>query len=427
MLEPAFSPKSGEGSKAGFPKFHAQAGDQLDPRRTDQMTMLRLKLRTAFTPAQPVMDRMQFAGRKGVVSKLIRSIEEQRLHIIIYGDRGIGKTSIMHVVAQAAREARYFVTYVSCGADASFNEMFRSMAVQLPLVYHADYGPTSKEAESGKTMADLLPPSQISVAAASELCGKLTGTRALVFIDEFDRANSKQFRRDLAEFLKNLSDRQCRIQLIIAGVAANLTEMLAEIPSIRRNIHALDVPRMDSDEIRELLNRGEAASGLRFEPYVVDWLVTLANGLPFLASIIGQYVGLAAINAGRSVVKTSDVVTALDEVLDEFRQQISPQSRVQIQQMVATRGHLLMGRLAGYASSSHGVFDAKVIEEVFPNLQARQLCQTMLAHQSAEGGLIEAFEADGVTRYRFIDPSVPLYLWLLSLQSNLTTLASGAQ
>ena len=65
--------------------------------------------RTAFTPSQPVVERRLFAGRTGTLTTLIRAIEDERLHVIVYGERGIGKTSLMHVLAEAARDARYLV------------------------------------------------------------------------------------------------------------------------------------------------------------------------------------------------------------------------------------------------------------------------------------------------------------------------------
>jgi hypothetical protein len=68
-----------------FPRFQSTAGDHLDPRTADRFAMVRAKLRTAYTPAQPVTDRRMFAGRTKVLTALIRSIEDQRLHTVIYG------------------------------------------------------------------------------------------------------------------------------------------------------------------------------------------------------------------------------------------------------------------------------------------------------------------------------------------------------
>ena len=75
-------------------------------------------------------------------------------------------------------------------------------------------------------MADLLPAGPLSPRLVADLFAKLTGTRLLVVLDEFDVCESPDFRRNIAELIKNLSDRSIRTQLVIAGVAADLTELV---------------------------------------------------------------------------------------------------------------------------------------------------------------------------------------------------------
>jgi CheY-like chemotaxis protein len=268
-------------------------------------------------------------------------------------------------------------------------------------------------------MADILPPGPVSVRAASELCTKLISTRALIFIDEFDRSESPEFRRNIAEFLKNLSDRQCRVQLVLAGVAANLTEILTEIPSIRRNIFALDVPKMTSDEIRQLIRTGETASGLKYEDKAVETIVAVANGLPYLASLLGQYVGLSALNEGRTNVTYADVQVAIEDVLSELNAQMSVASRTHLRALKRANGHLVLGRLAGHATMSHGAFDLEAVDAIFPEKDNAALCRRILADMATDRSLIETFEDDTGQHYRFVDANVPQYLWLLAEQGRL--------
>src|SRR5580693_7002977 len=89
-----------EPEEAEFPRFQITAGDQLDPRKADEFALIRSRLRNAYTPAQPVTDRRMFAGRTKLMTTLIRLIEDQRLHTVIYGERGIGKTSLLQVLAK---------------------------------------------------------------------------------------------------------------------------------------------------------------------------------------------------------------------------------------------------------------------------------------------------------------------------------------
>ncbi|MFN3514871.1 MAG: ATP-binding protein [Phenylobacterium sp.] len=403
-------------AQPAFPRFQFTAGDQLDPRQADRFATVRMRLRSAYTPSQPITDRRMFAGRTEVLTTLIRAIEDQRLHTVLYGERGIGKTSLLHVLTQAAREARYLVVYVSCGAGSNFDEMFRTVAGAIPLLYHADYGPTHADSERGATMADLLPSEPVSVRVASNMLAKITGTRVLVVLDEFDRCESAAFRRSIAELLKNLSDRSVRVQLVIAGVAANLAELVEHIPSIQRNVFALQVPIMMAAEVRHLVNNGAESCGLAFDDAAARFVVSVANGLPYLASLLSHHAGLIALDDGRVTVTVEDVSAAIAEALGELRGRISKKSQVQIANSVNDQSQRFLGILAGAAQAAGGQFNLDDISALCQGEDVAR-CKALVEHLADSGLLIEADEDEFGPCYRFMEESVPSYLTLLSAQS----------
>lgn len=406
------APRAAESGEA-FPRFHSTAGDQLSPRLSDRSAGARVKLRSAFTPSQPITDRRLFAGRLDVLTTLIRSIEDQRVHVIMYGERGIGKTSLVHVLTQAAQEARYIVVYVSCGAGSSFDEIFRAVATDVPLLFHSGFAPTTEEAEKGGSLADLLPASQLTPRLVADLFAKLTGTRVLVVLDEFDVCESPEFRRNIAELIKNLSDRSIRTQLVIAGVAADLTELVEHIPSIRRNIFALQVPKMSAAEINHLVENGEAHSGVTFDKLATDFIVFVANGSPYLASLFSHHAGLAAIDKGRNRVMIEDVAVAVDQALTEFRGRISKQSLAQIDQATKAGARHVLGVMAGAAQFNNGRFDERDIEALHPNASGFKATLDELA---ANRILLERQEDEYGRSYVFSEEAVLPYLWILAAQ-----------
>src|SRR5579863_10424018 len=294
--QPRNAARGSAGTPIPFPRFRATAGDQLSPQAGSEFARTRMKFLESFTPSQPVSDRQRFAGRLDVMTSVIRAIEEQRLHVVVYGERGLGKTSVMHVLTQAAREARYLVVYVSCGADSNFDEVFRTIAAHIPMLFHSTVGPTSPDVEKGKTLADKLPATAISPRIASDILAKIVGTRVVVVLDEFDRCLSQEFRQNVAELIKNLSDRLVRVQLVIAGVAGNLTELLEHIPSIQRNIFALQIPWMPPAEIGILIRNGGDLCGLTFDDAAEAAVISAAHGSPYLATLIGHHAGLSALD-----------------------------------------------------------------------------------------------------------------------------------
>ncbi len=402
----------GSDSLETLPRFMATAGDQAD--LSDAFSAIRAKLRMAYTPAQPVTNRRMYSGRGRVLGSVIRAIEDQRLHTVIYGERGLGKTSTLLVLAQTARDARYLVIYVTCSAGSTFDEAFRAIAAGIPLMFHADYGPTSPQAERRETFATLLGDEPVGIRGAGELLAKVEGTRVLVIFDEFDRAESENFRRTIAELIKSLSDRAARVQILIGGVAANLTELVANVPSIQRNIYALQLPKMTASEIRELVKNGESVSGLSFDDSAIQAISAKALGFPYLATLLSHRSALVAIDRGRVTITAEDVADATGEVVDEFRGRISRRSQALIDECVAKGMLPALGALGGAAQTMGGWFTAADLHPIHGASGVLADARKVVDRLAEQLILIEGRKDEFGKSFHFIEESVPPYIWLLA-------------
>lgn len=316
----------------GLPRFHTTAADHVDRERLDPRARERVRLRNTFTPAQPVVDPQMFAGRRDILETLIRAVEDQRSHVVIYGERGAGKTSLLRMLSRAAEEAKYIVVYFSCGATSDFTETFRAVASEIPLLYHSSISPISSESEVGDSLLDLLGPGKLTPRLFGDASAKLVGTRVIVVLDEFDRAESAEFRRDVAELIKTLSDVSARLQLVIGGVASDLVDLMEHIPSIRRSVAAFRVPAMGDDEVAALVENGSKMSGVKFDSDATQLIVSAARGSPYLTSLLCHVSGMLALDAGRIRVEFRDIVRALDDVIEDFRRRIPQKLAVQLDQ-----------------------------------------------------------------------------------------------
>ena len=401
-----------------LPRFRTSASDQ-PHRRDDRFAATRMKLRSAYTPSQPVFDPRMFAGRLGVLKSAIRAIEDQRLHLVIYGERGIGKTSLLHMLTSAARNARYITVYLSCGAASNFDETFRAVAKDIPLLYHSDYGPTAHEAESGASVAGLLSSGPLLPRQFGDLCGKLTGTRVLIILDEFDRASDPQFRRDVAELMKILSDRSVRVQLVVAGVAADLAELVEHIPSIRRNILAIPVPLMNNDEIGELVRNGERTAGMTVTPGAHDQIVQISSGSPYIASLICHHAALEALDHGRLEVAAPDVASALEIAVAELATRLSHNALDQVTNIKGESSAELLNLIAAASLTGGGEFDLALIESMAGSAKA-SMCIAFAAQLAARGVLVSERGGNSARkRYGFVEDAIPSYVWFLTAQQKL--------
>lgn len=400
-----------------LPRFQSTASDQPSTRSGTRLSHMRSKLRHAFTPSQPVGDRRMFAGREETLRTVIRAIEDQRLHVVIYGERGIGKTSILHMLTQAASEARYIVIYTSCGANSNFDDTFRAAAHDIPILFHSGFAPTTEQAEKGATLADLLPAGPVTPRLFSDLCAKLTGTRVLIVLDEFDRCEAGAFRRDIAELIKNLSDRLGRVQLVLAGVAADLTGLVAHIPSIRRNILALRVPKMTDEEILEIVANGEREVGMSFEPAASELIVAVSRGSPYVANLLGHHSGQYALQDSRATVTSADVALAVDQVQVEFQARLGKAISTRLRTLVDLGHGEDLDIAARTALSAEGAFGIREMLQ-FNDVDAAKAGR-ILERLVDDGLLVLADEDEGGKHYEFLEEGLPTYLWITATRANL--------
>jgi hypothetical protein len=339
---------------------------------------------------------------------VIRAVEDQYLHVVLFGPRGIGKTSTLHVLCGIARESRYLVRYVSCGERSNFDALFRAILADTPLLFHDSYDPTANEIESGLSFKDLLDDQPLTVDLVSDIFDRLAGTRLLVVLDEFDRAGDADLRRSIAELIKNLSDRGSRVQLIIAGVAQNLTEIIEHVPSIRRNILGLLLPNMTQDEIADLINAGQQASGMSFTPKALQLISLAALGLPYLASLIAQHAGFAALERRSDRVDHNDVERGMGQVLDHLQLRIAPGTRLRVDEAIRDGHERALGSLAQVSLiNSFRLPVAQIPRDPAGQPNTSALLQPL--HDRY--GLIVPV-VDEPDTYVFSDDGVPLFLWV---------------
>ena len=367
------------------------------------------QVREAFVPSQPVSSRSMLAGRTGPLRDLIQGVEDDRVHVVLYGERGIGKTSLLGVFAELAQDADYLVVRENCGADTTFDELFRSVSAKIPLIYAGALDASEAQSRPSGTMADLLPQSAVGPNQLSRLWSSIVGTRVLVILDEFDRTENPEFHRDVVELLKNLSDTAARVQLVIAGVAQTLSTLLGHSPSIRRNVAGLALSAMSNREIAELIELGERHAAISFEPAAKERIIKLARGRPYLTRLIAHHASLRAVTSRRTIVDLSDVEYAIERALMDMETRLSERTvnavRAWLQQEPA-----LVIKLATAGLHEGGTFN---LNTVLDGSGQTNRVEAFVSDLSRSENLVVPV-GEGSSRYAFVEEGLPAYLMLAS-------------
>jgi hypothetical protein len=240
----------------------------------------------------------------------------------------------------------------------------------------------------------------------SRLLSEFSGTRLIIILDEFDRVAPGPFQAEIAELIKNLADASARVQLIIAGVAANLRELLGHSPSIRRNIAAIAVEEMGNDEVRELIAIGERHAGFSFTPDAAEHIVAVAAGRPHIARLLCHGASLRACAEHRTVVEMADVRTALANVSSDAESRLPPRSRDTLRHWIDANPRALL-ELARAALSLGSHYSTR---GAAPTLSSES---EDLARQLASADIVRAITVDeNTTAYEFTDESAQVFVLL---------------
>lgn len=310
---------------------------QADPAeiRARALRAARERLALVFTPARPlsgagVQLREQdsaFVGRRAERDRITRALIEDRVHVLIHGERGLGKTSLANLAVARAQAEGYQVLRHVCGAESDFDSMMRALFQDLPRAFAAPVQPGAPPRREPVPLPDFR-------MTPAEVVARLAGFRRLrlVFvIDEFDRVTEDATRTAMADLIKQCSDGRLPLSLVIVGVSDDAEKLIGRHPSIQRCLTRIALPLLADEEAAQIAARGEQA-GLEVPAAVRATIARLARGVPYMAQLLSLRAGQAALDAERTEIRGDDLVAAVDAAA------VEADPRVQLLYDAATEG-----------------------------------------------------------------------------------------
>ena len=293
------------------------------------MDMEKIELATSlFTPRQAIKTSDQLSGRQSEIAKILQAIKERGAHAIIFGDRGVGKTSLANCVAniivKSVDNSVLVVPPINCDSADDFASLWEKVFTRIKI---------HREQET----INFIPAVNAEQCDASEFLGQdssphnilnvlrqVAGDAGIVvMIDEFDRTSSKRnLRRLLADTIKALSDQDVNATLIVIGVAESVPDLLHEHASIIRHVVEVSVPRLTRDERVNLVEERLQQLGLDICTRSLNVLVSISKGLPYYVHLLGQKACLCAIMDESESIEVPHVMNALQLAIDESMQLI---------------------------------------------------------------------------------------------------------
>ena len=264
----------------------------------------------AFTPTQPKTGRRRLIGRQAELERILQALNEDRAHVVLYSERGRGKTSLSNLAVQSLRRSGVIIARHTCEAGTTFDSLMRGLARDLPpaLLAARVSRATGAEAEGCEAA---LPDGELRPRDVAALPGRLACRGLVCLIDEFDRVVDPTCRTRLADTIKLLSDRDAPLLFLIVGVSENLEQILGQHPSIQRSVVGIHLPLLTDRDVAQLITKGGREAGFSFQQTAIARITVLARGMPYMAQLLGLRLTQAAAARGDAQVSEEDFDTAV--------------------------------------------------------------------------------------------------------------------
>jgi replication-associated recombination protein RarA len=283
-----------------------------EPEQVDRLRALS----DAFRPSAPIDRRSLFAGRTAQLGELFAAVDQPGQHAVVFGERGVGKTSLTAVAAETLGSAQVLASRTTCDRSDDFGSVWRKsfdgiqVTVSRPGV---GFGGQPNEATmSGSRMLGDETPHGV-LRALQAMSG---GRRTALFIDEFDRLSDEDDRLLFADTIKALSDQLPNATIVLVGVADDVEQLVTEHRSIERALVQIQMPRMSTEELSEIVVNGLTTARVRIDKDALETLAQAAEGLPHYAHLFGQLAGRIALEDLRTTVRLADAEEAVAETLE---------------------------------------------------------------------------------------------------------------
>lgn len=393
----------------------------LRPKTDEDWEILREEISTTFSPGAPIRERDLLAGRLDQIALLLDAVRQPGKHAVMFGERGVGKTSLANTFALGINSPTRSVlgVKVNCDPKETFSSLWKKVFKRIA------YGISTEEGDVRRFVSDdydaNISPDDVQI----ELSNFSQNTTPIIVIDEFDRVQDKDVPLLISDTIKALSDYVVNCTLIIVGVAEDISSLISNHQSISRQIIQVRMPRMSRTELAKIITDRVNRLGMRVDDEVLWRITFLSRGLPYFTHLLAMHTARAAVDARKTIITDTHLNDGITSALREVDQSLKDTYGKAIESKKPKSETLYEPVLLACAiadSDDMGKFQQKDVEQPLASvLDGKSYKATTYAFhmnefcQERRCQVLENTGGEQVPRYRFKDPMMQPYVILRGL------------
>ena len=446
-----------------FPEFGDSFVEQV---RKQNYLIHHSSLHEVFRSSKPITDQTRLVGREEILWQANQVLQAEGAHVILFGDRGVGKSSIGNVLLDVFKRSRVTdekLFIYRCNERSQLMDMVAGILLYLDLdidqISHSSRirNETGKDvdAEIGFPGLSIHAGTQIIEAIGSDslrvgvrekandpswVAQQIHGLDALVFIDELDKVADPSVKHALATLVKAVSDyRDSKLNFVLAGIAQNAAELTAGHPSVQRCLKEIPVGRLKEKSLIEIIETGEQRlkswDGDRWRPLTFDddvkgKIAQMSFGYPYFTQLLATHAAQSAVLANASDVTMNMLSFAVKAAVNDAEDDLKKALRHALR---ADDSSMYRNLLRSAAEVTATTITAQELREALSDRIGEKVSQQkinpylkrLVSDKPSVEAIMEDLESPkpifvriSDATYRFYDPRMPSYIRLALSGSN---------
>jgi Cdc6-like AAA superfamily ATPase len=388
---------------------------------TAEASAKRFEANQLFTPSAPIAVAEMFAGRQEQADKIVDAIGERGRHVIMYGERGVGKSSMAQIIPYFIPRGPRAVRHIR--VQAFPGDTFSIVAKRIFSKIHIeeDYG----EGKKVYSVAEFYPGEVTIDNFLTEMEVFKETEIPIVVIDEFNEIDDEDTSITISNIIKALSDSGSNVTIFVVGVADNVTDLVERHESIERCTEQVLMPRMPVEERREVLEKRLGRLGMSVSGDARWKIINLSKGLPAYVHSLGKFAVYSALHQGRASIVEADIDNAISEILRSSQQTLKDayETATRSNQARALFRHVLTACALARVDDA-GYFMPAAVRDPLSSILRRPVeianfQEALRDFAEKRGKILDRTGEARTYRFRFANPAMQPYVIMRGIEDNI--------
>jgi hypothetical protein len=252
-------------------------------------------LHAHVSPTSPIQSQEHLFGRERQLEQVQQALYAPGRSVFVYGDRGVGKTSLAQTVAYSHQSSTHDPVLLACGPQTTFSGLMTSALRHLGdskpkelttnhrlKIGFKGFGVEGERTRHEEHIVENHEDRDLNAIVSSllEVSASRKNESAVIVVDEFDRISDDVERSHFADFIKQVGDQRIPIHFVFCGVAESLQKLLGAHGSCYRYVDGIELKTLTYDARFEIIDNVAKALGVRVDDRPRLRIAAISDGFP---------------------------------------------------------------------------------------------------------------------------------------------------